>query len=326
MTTVKNIIESKHPVPKDTVALCKKLGVANKLPAATPRSVSFELHNSNMALANAIRRCGNSELDVIRLTADNDAFETDDPYIIPYELRRRINLIPVKQTLRMSASLNVTNRTDEITPIYSSQIVVDSKSTGALFSQTFILTVLRPGKTLHIKNIYPETGSVQSTGESSFSFEGRIGFKCIGIEKMISEGASSMNTTPTKCKLTIPRQKWIEPVMIVKMILDTLHKKVSGVKNMLEKSAGDLYNNEFEMTITDEHCSLNLINETYTLGNLLSWYGGEIEKNIPHISCDKAHPTDNFVTVTVRHKTPKEILKKATVAVLKDIERVQSAF
>ena len=62
MTTIKNIKVSEYPISQDTLELCKQLNVLQYVPKTIPKDISFELHNTTTEMANAIRRCMNSEL------------------------------------------------------------------------------------------------------------------------------------------------------------------------------------------------------------------------------------------------------------------------
>lgn len=342
-TTVKNIKRNEYPIPKDTIELCKKLGVLKHLPTTVPRDVSFELHDTTTEMANALRRCINSELEVLTMDFEPKDFESDDSFIILHELRKRITYIPIRQISGVTFNVNVHNKTDEIIPVYSRSIVEsgfkkdkqsnENKHKENMFSETFILTYLRPGKRLVINNIHTTSGVSFKHG-AAFSFPGKVTYKCLDLpcpSKVEGKGeevipVSSMMTEPTRYRLGVPRQKYIDPVHIVKMALKTLEGKLDKIHRIVKDASENFYSSEMEINYLKDRASFKIFSETYTVGNLLSRYGFMVDKTITNIHCIKLHPSFNYVTVEIHHTSPQKIMLLAVELVKEELKKIGAAF
>jgi DNA-directed RNA polymerase subunit L len=334
-TIVKNITRTEYPIPPDTLELCKMLGVLNHLPTTIPTDVTFELHNTTTEIANALRRCINSELDVLIMDFDSDDFNSNDNFIIVHELKKRISYIPIRQISGMTYRIKVRNRTDGIIPVYSSSIEeYDYQSnkkkdvgddTEVMFSGTFILTYLRPGKSLLIDNIHTKLGTSYQNG-AAFSLPGKVGYKCLELSDDGSIPQSSMISEPTKYKLSIPRQKYVDPIHIVKMALKILNDKLDRIYKVVKETDGNYYSQHMEINYQKDKAIFKIFNETYTIGNLITKYGFLVDTTITNIHCIKMHPSFNYVNIEIHHPTPRDIMLISIDRVKKELFNIESAF
>lgn len=331
-TTVKNIVKKSYPIPEDTIKLCKRLGVDKHLPTVVPRDVSFELHNSTTEMANALRRCINSELEVLIMDFDDRDFMSDDSFIIIHELKKRINLIPIRQIAGINFHINVSNNTDNIIPVYSKSIKEgkDKKSKkeikDKIFSDTFILTYLRPGKKLLINNIHTKKGTSYKDG-AMFSFPGKVGYKCLDLkESKEGEVESSMVSEPKNYRLTVPRQKHIDPIQIIKLAIKTLDTKMTNLYNLIENATENFYSSEIEVIYSKGKALFKIYGETYTIGNLLFRYGMNVDKSITNIHCIKLHPSFDYINVKVEHADSQKVMMSAITNIKKELKRIGDAF
>lgn len=105
---VANVEIIKKTVPdskelNDILTLMKKHGTPNPkslLPKTPWHEVKFELKNTYAGFANGIRRTLIEELPVKCLDFDEQDFERSDEYILIDQIKKNINLIPIKQELR----------------------------------------------------------------------------------------------------------------------------------------------------------------------------------------------------------------------------------
>lgn len=332
-TIVKNIKKNEYPIPQDTIELCKKIGVLKHLPTTTPKDLTFELHNTTTEMANALRRCINSELEVLIMDFDDKDIESDDSFIITHELRKRINYIPIRQISGLTFSVNVKNNTDEIIPVYSRSIKEKkNKDDEKMFSETFILSYLRPGKHLIINNINIISG-VAYKNNASFSFPGKVGYKCLDIlgEDKIGPGGeiikpSSMIIDSTKYRLSVHRQKYIDPVHIVKMALKTLNNKLDKIYKIVKETQENFYSPEMEINYLNGKANFKLFDETYTIGNLISKYGFYQDGTLTNIHCIKLHPSFNYVNIEIHHEDPRAIIMMSIEKIKKELSSIRSAF
>ena len=331
-TTVKNIVRKSYPISKKTIDLCRELGVVDYVPTTVPKDVSFELHNTTTEMANALRRCINSELSVLIMDFEDNDIVTDDSFIIAHELRKRINLIPIRQISGMVFSISVNNPTDQIIPIYSNQIINSEESNRdeTMFTGSNILTYLRPGKNLSIHNIVIKNGVGYIDGPA-YSFTGKVGYSCMELENMDENTnktpISSMNFEASTYRITVPRQKYIDPVQIIKIALKTLSKKMTHIFDIIDGSSGNLYTSNMEITyFPDGHALFKIYNETYTVGNLLFRYGMDVDNTVSNINCIKLHPLFNYINIEIYHPDPKNIILIAIENIQKELTVIGEAF
>lgn len=277
--SVSNIKERTLVASKQTIEFCKSINAEHLIPVSK-KNISFEL-NAPTAMANAIRRCANSEIDVMIMDFDTNDLHTDDPFIISSVVRTRINMIPVQQIAGSTFSLEVKNNTSEMMEVLSSEITT-------LCSGTFEIVHLNPGKYIRINNIRMKKGMAHLNG-AAHSFAGKIKYECL------DEGKSSLSHQPTKYRLTTGWQNTIDPREIIKMTLDTLIHKFQNLPD-------------------------GKMNETYTVGNLLTEYIQRIDPNV-RVSCTKPYAT-NYILV----QADPSLKKKAKDLILRDLKKIKSAF
>lgn len=121
------------------------------------RTISFELHNANPAVANAIRRTAISEVKTKALYYDALSVETNEEYIVPDNLHDRIALIPLDQDCPEDAtfSLDVANISEART---IDVLAADIEGRKNYFNPQFRLATLHQGKYLRIPKIHVKTG------------------------------------------------------------------------------------------------------------------------------------------------------------------------
>jgi DNA-directed RNA polymerase subunit L len=201
-----------------------------------------------------------------------------------------------------------------------------------MFSETFILTYLRPGKSLFINNIHIISG-VSFKHHAAFSFPGKIAYKCLDItdqpERKDGEviiPASSMTTESTVYRLGVSPQKYIDPVHIVKMAVKTLEDKLDRIHRIVKEASENFYSSDMEINYLKDRASFKILGETYTMGNLISRYGFMVDKTITNIHCIKLHPSFNYVTIEIHHAHPQKIMLLAIDMVKKELNKIGSAF
>jgi DNA-directed RNA polymerase subunit L len=329
LAEVTNIVKTAHPVPKDTIELCRKLGVLKYLPSTVPNSLSFDMVNCNTALANAFRRVMQSELSVMIMVFDS--LYTSDNYIIQHQLSKAIGLIPIRQISGLTFYIDKTNNTTEIIQVNSAHIrphQTDNadRSREVLFSKSFVLCDLRPGKTLKIDRIYLKKGVSYIDG-AAHTFPGKIKYESLDDSK-----SSSMNTDPTSYRLGIPPQKYVDPAHMVRMAADTLIDKLTRVMDVIttdDKRAVKIqtfYSDTMEIIHADDRTSYKLMNETYTIGALLKQYCCGIDSSITNIHYNAPRHSAGPIIVNITHSEPNKIMLLAIESALKDINNVKRAF
>ena len=321
-TIVKNIKVIQYPIPKDTLAICEKLGVLKHLPLTIPQSLEFELHNTTTALANALCRCINSELDVMIMDFNDEDVITDDSFIIVHALRKGINLIPLRQIQSLTFGLNVFNNTDNIINVYARDLSVDTKTSEELMSPCTVLTELRPGKRIIINNIKMIKGTA-CVNDAAYSFNNRVTYKCLDLGDE-THPVSSMLAEPSTYKIGIVWQKYADPIVILKSAIKTLNDKLDKIyMNAKDKQH---YSSDMEITNSNNVSIYKIFNESYTIGELLSRYGYIVDKTITNIHCSKLHPSYTYIVIEIHHQDPQSIILSAIENIKKELAIIDKAF
>lgn len=314
MTEVKGIRRDRFPLSNEFVEICKKKNVHKLLPKSVPVELYFELHNTTTELANSIRRAY-KELNVFKLTIEGEFF-TDDEFIILEHLKKRIGLIPIRQIKGMKFSIDMYNNTDTIIPVFSYMLVNSLKNnTEELMAPGINITDLRPGKTLKMN-----LGVISGSNDASFSFPGNIQYAAINPPK------SSMEKDCTSYSITIPRQKYIDPINIVKMIMENLINRLNKINEIVKNNKENFYSSEMEITYGENKGTFKIRNETYTIGNLITKYGFMTDKEIKNIHCIKPHPSSKEIIIEIYHKNPQKIIVDAIENVKKEIINISKYF
>lgn len=128
---------------------------------------TFTLDGCSNAVANGIRRTILCELKVLYLKSDYEEITTDDPFIIPEMIQKRLRMIPLLQSVPQDTkfSLEVTNNTTNV-------MDVKTKLFGKnYFDETITILALQPGKSVKITaRVASEYGYVPDYGMCAVAF------------------------------------------------------------------------------------------------------------------------------------------------------------
>lgn len=355
MSVIQSIKKTRYPISESTKKICAYLGTY--LPKLVPEDLSFYLLNSKVSVASAIRRCVNSELPVQILTFESKNFYTND-HIHEHHIRKIINLVPIRQISGMKFNLNVSNRTDVLMPIYMNMLVPERKGdTEEMFPQYLEIAVLRPGKVLKISNIHTVEGVSYLNDNVAFSYPGNVGYKCLQLKKYKKErkevlaemkdkkmkerylkewkeletldddSQNSMTTEQKDFKITIPRQKYISPVVILKNCFDVLMRKFERLEGYLKqiKEGVDFHSENLHVVFADRGTTLTISNETETVGNLLVDFMFDHKEDIKKSNCYTKHPDSTDIIVFVSEASL-DLLRTATRNIIAEVRNIKSYF
>lgn len=157
--------------------------VLSLLPSTRDQRIVFILHNTNTAIANAIRRTLMCEVSAKSLDFDISTIDTNEPYIKPGELHDRISLIPLDQDIAddVTFTIKVANQDPRVeNHIVLSKDIVQvggKKLTKLPFGETFRLIELQPGRYLRIPEIRISKG--YGFQHARYQPTCDVGFRCI---------------------------------------------------------------------------------------------------------------------------------------------------
>lgn len=135
------------------------------VPDTQKYKVSFELHNTNTAVANAVRACTMEEIEWKALSVNQEDIHCTEPDVILPELCDRIGLLPLSQDVPDDAKFSLmvanTGNSMEDLIVYSDDIKRSGGSSGSRnlpFGSRFRIAALSPGTVLRVNNIRVVTG------------------------------------------------------------------------------------------------------------------------------------------------------------------------
>lgn len=297
------------------------------LPTFTKLGLEFQLINSNEAFANAIRVIFNDELFVKYLDVSIFNINTDDKYILPDNIIERIASIPLLQNTNINKKykLQITNNTNDIIKIYSKDLKSIDNSKVSDFNPNILICTLKPNKYLSINNIvinqdYGFNNNIFSLG--SFKYEIiNTDFKSL-----------SLNTNCTDFQLELIPNGNISLNDLVNLIYDNLYIRLKKIQNdintyQLENHSTDISKILTDLFIikssnsnsTDQLYEIHIINEYNNIGNLLTKYIYELDKNIELVNYKLEHPLRHKVVINIKHNQYKKLCHSAIENILKDL-------
>ena len=317
----------------------------NLLPNLTKKTVSFELIDSNEAFANGIRRVFNDELDIKVLNADINNINTDDKFILPDNIKERLNLLPINQSILHNKLFNIsiTNDTNEIINIYSKDILNKDKTDKVeYFNKNVQICSLRPKKYISISNIGISTDKGY---ENNVYCLGSFTYKCINTDFNIP----SLNNKLSDFAISFTNNYNAEPKEIINMIYDNLYFRMKKIQTEINdyiinnnsedvnKINNDLYilKNTKIVNLKDDEPGKKEINDLYeihinkeyhTIGNLICKYVFLVDPNIELINYKLIHVLTHKIIITIKHVEYKKIINLAINKFLDDLKIFKSAF
>lgn len=167
--------------------------------------VTAEMVGVNVAIANALRRTLMGGIPVICMDFEPQALKTNDEFVLVDMLRRRINLIPIRQDLDPTTQFTVhaANSTEALVTVKSSSIVPVKGNIKDVFNETYDLVDLHPTKALSIDKITIIRGYGNEDARHVAVFRGAVvPMDQVPINQFTGEGVSSALSDPRHHKIT----------------------------------------------------------------------------------------------------------------------------
>lgn len=314
----------------------KELIEQNKhlLPTFNKKGLKFQLLNSNEAFANSIRRIYNDELLVRCLDTKIFNIFTDDKYILHDTIIERINSISLNQEEILDDTifhLNVTNNTNDIIKIYSKDIINKKSSNNKkneeklYFNPNILICTLKPNKYLNINSITIN----QEYGYNNHLYSlGSFNYKIINTDF----SQLSLNTTSTDFELELINNSNISLKGIIHKIYDNILfrlKKIQQAINSyeLEKQSTDINKIISEIFIINNNniYEIHINNEYHTIGNLLTYYIYNLNKNIELVNYKLEHPLRHKIIINIKHPQYKKLCNDAIDNIITDFTTLKNS-
>lgn len=313
------------------------------LPNKPKESVLFELHNTTSDMANTIRRFLCDEIYVYSMTLNEYDIKTNDAFILNDYIKKKIESIPIMQDMekydidKFTINLYFENITTNCMNIYTRdfEILYDNKpySGDDFFSNNINIFSLKPAKKIKITNIKITKG-IAKDDANKFLLLSNIKYKILDSEplyktKLKKTGESSLNSNPSKFLFKLTNHRNIKPKKILNMCFDEIIKRFdvinSDIKNIKESDMS--YISELiKLASIGKFKLIYLINEYWTIANVISRYCYLQDKDIDFVCSSIIHPTTEISIIKIKHKNYLKVITNAIEHIIKDIKKIKSYF
>ncbi len=282
--------------------------LAKYVPPVVNNEMVFDILDGNTALANAIRRTLISEMPMKHLTISLTDIHSTDRYVIREVIKKRVEMIPISQDMDVDTvfSVQVENNTDEPMDVLTDDIKINGvkKSDGIL--PMVPICNINSGTSFSLNDIRVITSYGYN---NSRVMPGRIGYQ------MIDQDFSkpSMTQNPDHFRIEMEVSGVHNPKELVRTAIDSLMERLDNIDFSRAKTEFGVY-------------KLSILNETHSIGKLISSYVYALEPTIDYVSDRLPHPSQREVIIDVRHPDAEELCKKAVVVIKKDLKSVMKAF
>lgn len=283
-------------------------GLTKMVPSVVNHTLIFELKECNCSLANAIRRTLMSEMPVKHLTVSLTDIKTTDPYIVGEMIRKRIEMIPISQSINEDSVFAILfeNKQDEYIDVMSSDIKLNGVSVSKDITPFIPICDINSGTSFSINDIRV----VESFGYNNARVSiGRIAYEIIDHDMNLPSNTSH----PTNFRLEIETPGIIDPVEMVKKAIDTLLDRLDAIDFSAAIIEFDIY-------------KLPIRNETHSIGRLLSWYIYQQNPTIKYVASRVPHPSTRECVIDIHHPNGEDICKNAIKGIQSDLKIIGKSF
>jgi len=305
------------------------------LPNKNKKIISFELTNSNVEFANAIRRIITNELEVKILNVNITNVNTDDKYILSNLIKDRLELISIDQSIPEDCKfkISITNNTLDIKKITTNDIILlnhKELNIKHLFNTNIILCYLNQKKYITVTDITINKDTGLNNGKYALC---TVNYEIINTDFKIP----TLNNNNSDFKFTLKTNGNIEPIKIINLVEINLNKRLDIIEeniNKINKINKILNSNETQLLeLNDLYIIKNfdiysyyINNESHTIGNLFVKYIYDLEPNIEMINYSIIHPTKNQVIINIKHNNHNKLILNAITNIRKDLKLFTSYF
>jgi DNA-directed RNA polymerase subunit L len=307
------------------------------LPNNDKQKISFELHDTNVDLANTLRRFMIDEMPIQSMDVDMGCIKTDDRFILADHFKKNIELIPINQDIdytKIKISLNIINPLDTIMSIRARDLDITDLNGKKLknsvyFRETIIIYHLRPLCFVKINQINIVVG-IGRDNSGKFIPVSNIGYEILDVEpvihsKYVTKGKSSLNSTPTQFSINATTHGNMDIKKFIINCCENIINKFSAINKELSEAEDDVY---FSPTInieTKEDIKIfHFIGEYWTIANIMSRYCYLIDIDIPFVCASIVHPSIEECMVKIKHPQPKKLLMSAIKKIIVDFNIIKS--
>lgn len=316
---------------KKLLDIMKRNSVDNpiKLLPSVPRvRVTFKI-SAFVGFANALRRVLMEEIPVICLNFNEVDLETDDPFIIPEQLLKNINLLSIEQR-DISTSLLVENKTNKCINVKASHM---KNSDTFIPNSNVVICQLNPGKSINIKKISTEQGYGKDNA-AKFSLLNSVKYNILDMvpyDMYTGKGQRSVTYDPKEFELSFETTGNINVKSVVKLMCDELRRRLIIVKDKLliymktDQSKNLYFNHEhgFRVKVVDDIKHYEIEKEAITMGNMLSQECYLLDKNVLYCTSTIERYDNELCIIKIKHPDANNLLLMSIEQNIKFIDIVE---
>lgn len=292
--------------------------------------MTFDLHGASTYIANGFRRTVLDEIEGVRFGTSPDMIKSDDLVCQRFNdnIQSRINLIPISymdpEEVKGEMFLELKNTTLQPIEIKSDHITAPK---NLKIAKHFTIMILNPGKFIHIK-LHLERGTNLDHG--SYTHFGPALYKPLKFD--MKNPPMSMTVIPHDYSLGFHCPSWFDPTKVAKRVWATMIQKLellqSRIDEFIESGGKVPYNTDFlKVTqIKGDRIKYEIMNETYTISNIISWYTYQRDPSIDLVHAGDDHPQDPSTLIKITHPKHAQLIRDAIGDAIKDIKLIASKF
>ncbi len=286
------------------------------IPDSANSILQYELTSTNHTFVNGLRRAIMSEIPVRYLTVSMADIMTTDPWIDADIIRKRIEMIPIPQSTPIGTTyaLVFENKSDTYVDVMSAHI----KQRGTVvkgIDQGIPICSINSTYSISISNI---TVAETYGYLNSRAAIGRVGMEVLNYDmentsSSESDIGKSDRSPPTHFGMVIEMPGNMHPKEHVIKAIDSICNRLDLIDYSSAKIEFDVY-------------KLPILNETHTIGNLLSTYIYAICPSISYVAMREEHPSKRQCAIDIVHPQAEELCKQAVIAIKKEFQAIKPAF
>jgi hypothetical protein len=292
--------------------IVKKYGIdlMEYVPKGDEYIVDFELHDSNVEMASAIRRGLQEEIPIWTLSLVRETLETTDDYVLSDALEIAIRSIPINQDYfnksddpnKFKASISVTNQTNKYLDITTDDIKHNAH--GMLFEKIQIMQ-LYPKKSIHFQII----------AQRGYGYEDGAAFSPVANYRYDVHTDPSKQITeqmPTKFMIGYTTYRnFAKPLTLLHLLFEDLIRRIN------------LVDREKEVVIVGTEARYQ-IQDSLSVSALIARQIYDLVENIEF--CCAVEDGDLTSYVRIQHPDHEKLWKSAVTAVIKRIKNLDDQF
>jgi hypothetical protein len=124
----------------------------------------------------------------------------------------------------------------------------------------------------------------------------------------------------------VPPQKYIDPMQIVIMAVESLESKFKDILTAIKNETQQTHNFSDKVTIaeTQNVTKYTITGETYSVGYLLTYYCYNIDKSVSKCNCVAPDHSYGPIIVTIGHPEPTKLIIMAINKILTILPEIKA--